>query len=114
MSLAESFSILNNATDRLKNAQNSEVALKLAQVLSKNPDLKYLRAFVNKDADMIAMCPQFRKMSPSEIANFAFASIVSCEVERSFSRYKSTLQDNRRSFEIDNLKKHLIVQSFSK
>lgn len=38
-----------------------------------------------------------------------FAPIVSCEVERSFSQYKSILRDNRQSFLFENLKKYVIV-----
>lgn len=112
MALAESFGILNEATNRLNEAPDVEVKLKLAQVLSKNPDLRFLRALVNRDAEFIAMCPQFKKMTPADLAIFAFAPIVSCEVERSFSIYKSILRDNRRSFKMEHLKQHLVIASF--
>lgn len=111
---AEGFPIFNNITGCLKNANNSEVTSNLEQILRKNPDLRFVGAFVNKDAVHIAKCPQFQRMSPLEMVHFAFAPQVSCEVERSFNVYKGVLRDNWHSFEIDNLKKHLIVQSFSK
>ena len=41
---------------------------------------------------------------------FKYAPIVSVEVERSFSRYKNILTDNRRSFNVENLSKALIIQ----
>jgi len=45
-----------------------------------------------------------------DIPFFKFAPISSVDVERSFSKYKNILADNRRSFEFSNLKKYLIVQ----
>lgn len=112
MPLVESFKILNDVTDKLSTAPDSEVTLKLAQTLSKNSDLRFLRALANKDAVSFQFCKQFENMSPLELAKFSFAPVVSCEVERSFSIFKSILRDNRRSFKIENLKKHLIVACF--
>jgi hypothetical protein len=40
-------------------------------------------------------------LSPSEIK---YAPITSCDVERSFSWYKSVLRPNRRTFHFENLK----------
>lgn len=39
-----------------------------------------------------------------------YAPITSSEVERSFSRYKNILSDNRRTFNIENIEKVLVVQ----
>jgi len=39
-----------------------------------------------------------------------FAPMTSCDVERSFSVYKTTLTDNRRRFLFENIKHHVIVQ----
>jgi len=36
--------------------------------------------------------------------------MTSCDVERSFSVYKTTLADNRRRFLFENIKHHVIVQ----
>ena len=49
--------------------------------------------------------------SPADISAYNFAPIVSCDVERSFSRYKALLSDNRRSFTFENLKMYYIVYS---
>ena len=38
-----------------------------------------------------------------------YAPIVSCEVERTFSQYKTVFRDNRHSLLFDNLKKYVIV-----
>ena len=48
--------------------------------------------------------------TPSEVAAFMYAPLVSADVERSFSRYKAFLPDNRQSFTIDNIRKHMIIQ----
>jgi len=42
-------------------------------------------------------------LSPSEWT-IKYTSITSCDVERSFSRHKSVLRPNRRSFNFENLK----------
>ena len=39
-----------------------------------------------------------------------FAPMTSVDVERSFSRYKTILADNRRKCLFDNIKQHLIIQ----
>ncbi len=39
---------------------------------------------------------------------FKFATITSCDVERSFSIYKPILSDNRKHFLFDNLKMHFV------
>ena len=49
------------------------------------------------------------ELSPSEIAVFIYAPITSCDVERSFSVYKSMLTDNRKTFEFENLRKFFVT-----
>lgn len=48
-------------------------------------------------------------MSNDNITLFKHASIISLEVERSFSKYKTLLCENRRSFFFENNKHTLIV-----
>jgi hypothetical protein len=38
------------------------------------------------------------ELSSNDFTFFKYAPITSCDVERSFSRYKTMLSDNRRSF----------------
>lgn len=47
--------------------------------------------------------------SPEELTYFKFAPITSCEVERSFSKYKTILTDNRQSFCFENLKMTFVI-----
>jgi hypothetical protein len=49
-------------------------------------------------------------ISSSYLPFFKFTPISSVDVERSFSKYKYILADNRRSFKFPNLRKYLIVQ----
>jgi hypothetical protein len=44
-----------------------------------------------------------------DLTFFKFAPITSCEVERSFSIYKSILADNRKRFDFVNLKHHFVT-----
>lgn len=48
-------------------------------------------------------------LNPSELEAFKYAPVTSCDVERSFSAYKRVLEDCRRSFVFDNLKKHVVI-----
>jgi len=43
-------------------------------------------------------------LTPGQIASFKYAPITSCDVERSFSQYKSILHSNRRSFVFEKIK----------
>lgn len=48
-------------------------------------------------------------LSPEELSSFQYAPITSCDVERTFSKYKQVLGDQRRSFLFENLKMHVII-----
>lgn len=49
-------------------------------------------------------------LSSSDIRAFQYAPVVSCDAERFFSVYKNVLADNRRSFNFETLKHHLIIK----
>ncbi len=44
-----------------------------------------------------------------EVAAFKYAPIVSCDVERSFSKYRAFLSDNKLSFSFENIRKHMMI-----
>jgi hypothetical protein len=79
-------------------------------VLSKNPGLSLIkkisgiigREIRNDDEDLA-------ELSSEDISCFKYVPIVSADVERSFSKYKAMLRDNRRSFLFDNLKAHFVT-----
>lgn len=49
------------------------------------------------------------ELSPKENSCFKYAPIASCDVERSFSKSKSTLRDNRKGFQFENLKTRFVT-----
>jgi hypothetical protein len=62
------------------------------------------------NAEKISQVKQFEGITPHFLACFKYAPVVSAEVERSFSIYKTFLANNRRSFIFDNIRKHMIIQ----
>ena len=48
-------------------------------------------------------------MSPNQISCFKFAPLTSCDVERSFSIYKTILTDRRTNFTPENLEMYLVA-----
>jgi len=51
-------------------------------------------------------------LSPSMVTGLKNASIMSVDVERSFSIYKTIITDRRTNFTPENLEKYIIVHSF--
>lgn len=49
------------------------------------------------------------KLSSVELTMFKYAPVSSCDVERVFSIYGNFLTNQRRSFTLENLKMHLVV-----
>jgi hypothetical protein len=70
---------------------SSAVAIQKAQSIMKKPGIKN----------------QLHDTKMEEIY-YKFAPITSCEVERSFSKYKSILVDNRQCFKVENLEQYLV------
>jgi hypothetical protein len=46
----------------------------------------------------------------SDFDLYKYAPVTSCDVERSSSKYKANVSDNRRSFKFENLKMHVVIQ----
>jgi len=51
----------------------------------------------------------FPNITAGEIKKFKYAKMTTCNIERSFSKYKNVLRSNRRSFTSENVKHHVIV-----
>ena len=49
-------------------------------------------------------------LTGNDLTFYKYAPVTSTDVERSFSRYTTILADNRRSFDVENIKKTLVVQ----
>lgn len=97
---------------RLQNLHDPTYHQKLTSVLNKNVGFQTIKEIsqvlsgqLNKSQnEFIKGC------SCSDLSAFAFAPVVSCDVERMFSVYNTILADNRRSFLFENLKQYLIIK----
>ena len=49
------------------------------------------------------------ELDASDLTCFKYAPVTSCDVA-SFSKYKAIVSDNRRSFNFENLKMHVVIQ----
>lgn len=114
LSLDEGLNTILNVKDKLNkcNGRAAElVKTKMDFILKKNKGFKTLLKihriingeYENEEEDIDI------NLTPGKIASFKYAPITSCDVERSFSQYKSILRSNRRSFIFENLKQHIIV-----
>ena len=93
------------------NAVNSDIGEKVKlkfAAMAKNKEFNYLKE-ICKIIDWEVHQSFKTKLSAEEIAKLKFATIVSCELERSFSRFKHILSDRRLSFTMENLRMHLII-----
>lgn len=84
------------------------IIVKINSVLNKNLgmcSLKEIFQILSGDNTI-----QINHLTAHDISLFKFAPLTSCGVERSFSRLKNLLQDNRMNFKCDNIKKYIIVQ----
>jgi hypothetical protein len=50
-----------------------------------------------------------QELSANDLTLLNYAPVMSCDVERSFSRYKVLLSDNQWSFHFDHFKTHVII-----
>lgn len=100
---------LNTVILKIKETPNQDIKDKFDQILKKNVGLPIMEAVVKNDIDILHKTEQFKSATPADISRYNFAPLVSCDVERSFSKYKSILTDHRRSFNLLNLRYHLII-----
>jgi hypothetical protein len=111
--LTEALDVIQEVRETLQAANGEtgkKASEKLEQLLKKNLGFSSLVSIGNVLKGEIGSNTFESDMAPSEIASFKYAPITSCDVERSFSRYKATLRDNRRSFAFPNLKMAFVIQ----
>jgi hypothetical protein len=75
-------------------------------VLSKNRGYSALKKIDGIINGKVTECGENEELSVENLSSFKYAPIVSCDVERSFSKYKSMLRDNRK-FSIRKLEIHI-------
>lgn len=110
-SLNQNLKIIEEIENKVSEAEGPVADMtkqKLKFVLDKNKGFNTLKK-INK-----ILCGRFEgnidmAYTITELSMFKYAPITSCDVERSFSRYKAIFRPNRQSFNFDHLKKHVIV-----
>jgi len=114
VSLADSIEIIENvnvAMKRLTRTTGKNISTKMENVLKKNVGLAMLKKIKNiLNGELIDMKDLPEDLDINDLTYFKNAPITSVNVERSFSAYKTLLTSNRRSFKVENIKKHLIIQ----
>jgi hypothetical protein len=111
--LSESISLVEDFRDCMKLSVNvvcSRILEKLNSLLTKNSDLallQYVRNVIDGQTPNDVIIRNQIVLEKSYL--FKYCPITSCDVERSFSRYKNLLEDNRRSFLLENLERHMII-----
>ena len=109
--ITESLAIVRTVQTNLANAPGDgakAASLKLTQVLNKNEGFLKLSNMAeilsgNQGNNSVPLADV--NYTAADIAAYSYAPVASCDIERSFSRYKALLADNRRSFTFDNLRK---------
>ena len=82
----------------------------MKDVLAKNPSLETLRRVAKVLQLEAAELPP--GLQPGDVANLAFAPIVSVDVKRSFSLFKNILSDCRHNLTKENLAKIVVTNCF--
>jgi len=104
--------LVEEAVKRLEKVQGpigDIVNAKVKNLVQKNSGLAKMKAIKSILIGIWSEASLDVELSPSDIVNMQYCPITSVEVERSFSRYKSILRHNPRSFESQNLKMHVII-----
>lgn len=109
--LNESLKIFTSVRKYLEKNPRKEFLNKYTSVLNKNEGLTLLSKISHVlEGNILSETDEFiDSMSPDLLAAYKFSPLTSCDVERSFSAYKRVLEDCRRKFTFDNLKKHVII-----
>jgi hypothetical protein len=90
MKLSEYMDILNEVKSKLKSQSNQKFIEKLDKSLAKNTDLYRFTSDENSN--------NFKYLT-------SFAPLVSCDVERSFSKYKDILSSKRQNMTIETIER---------
>jgi hypothetical protein len=111
--LCDAIYIVKQTESELSRVQDevaSKVNAKLQSVLEQNPGYSTLC----KVSDILCgneaeLGRNEQELSANNLTLFKYSPVTLCDVERSFSRCKVLLSDNRRALKFDNFKMHVIV-----
>lgn len=109
---------VRNELDDVPGIVGENIRKKMANVFDKNPGFDAISVFLIFTSKTIKIFKRIAiilngghietELPPNVIANFKYAPIQSCDVERSFSIYKKVLADDRTNFTPENLEMYLI------
>ncbi|KAJ4440593.1 hypothetical protein ANN_08739 [Periplaneta americana] len=114
LSLSESFEIINSTVEQLNRGRGKvadAVRAKVDTVLSKTLDMKNYKKVVAVMSGESTVKINL-DLSPADIVKLNYVPVTSCDVERSFSQYKSILRDNRRRFTFQHLKEMFVTYCY--
>lgn len=111
--LTESVNLIENLFNFLKTA-NGQIATiafnKLEQVSNKNTGYSDIVAIKNiLNGENSSENYLTIDYTTEELSNFLYAPITSCDIERSFSKYKTILHEKRQNFNFETLKMLFVV-----
>lgn len=112
LSLQESLSIIDFVRDGISKVESQiglEIRMEFDKILSKSPDLCKIRIINDVITGQINDFNDDDRIKIRNIPYYKFALITSVDVERTFSRYKSLLRENRSSFSFENLSQTFFV-----
>ncbi|KAG7165026.1 hypothetical protein Hamer_G004775 [Homarus americanus] len=108
--LSSAISLVNGVLDELKSLQSDAYYGKLSNVLYKNKGFEKLKKVSQIMSGDAIIDETVQPLTMLDLLCMKHASIVSCDVERVFSEYKAMLTDNRRGFNFENLRHHVIIK----
>jgi hypothetical protein len=100
----EVFANVRNEMDTAIGIKADQIRDKFNFIVSNNPGVEIIAQFCQILSGQNSNCD----VAPNLIPFYKYAPLTSCDVERSFSMYKSTLADNRMRFSMKNLEMYLI------
>jgi hypothetical protein len=106
----ETFASVRNQMDEAMGDKADIIRTKFGDIVEKNTAIDTIVKICQILSGEHVDCD----VSPNLIPYYKFAPLTSCDVERSFSIYKSVLSDNRMNFTPANLEKYLICLCNSK
>jgi hypothetical protein len=115
--LSETIKDIDDIEDKLKKINVSRayaLKQKFHLCIRKNKGFKVVCniSCVLEGADQVDF-EDLKDLSVSDIECYKYARFVSCDVERTFSQYKSFFRDNRHRFMMHNLKMTFVTHSNS-
>jgi hypothetical protein len=111
--LCDAINIVKQTESELSRVQGevpNKFNAKLQSVLERNPGYSTLC----KVSDILCgneaeLGGSEQGLSANDLTLFKYSSVTLCDVDRSFSSYKVLLSDNRRSFQFESFKMHVII-----